>query len=353
MYAWEKNIRQVEPYIPGEQPKNPDLIKLNTNENPYPPAEGVLKAMNEFNSGLLKLYPDTEGSPLKDEIADFYGIPKEKVFVGVGSDDVLAMAFMTFFNSDKPVLFADITYSFYKVWAELFGIPYETPALDDNFRIIKEDYYKANGGIIIANPNAPTSIAEGPDFIEDILKHNSESVVIVDEAYVDFGAESALSLIDKYPNLLVVQTFSKSRSMAGMRIGYAMGNEILINALRAVKNSYNSYTMSALSIALGVEAVKDRKYFEDCCNRIIATRENTKKELEALGFLCMPSSTNFLFAKHESIPATEIFKKLREKNIFVRYFASRRIDNYLRISIGTDKEMETFVNVLKELLNNM
>ena len=345
-------LLRLAPYVPGEQPQDRQYIKLNTNENPYPPAKGVEQVLKNFDIKRLRLYPDVEGAPLKDEIAKFYNVDRNKVFVGVGSDDVLAMSFLTFFNSKEPVLFPDITYSFYKVWAELFEIPYKTPKLDENFRIKKEDYFTKNGGIVIANPNAPTSIAEGLDFIEDILKNNKESVVIVDEAYVDFGAESAIKLIDKYDNLLVVQTFSKSRSMAGMRIGYAIGNETLINALNSVKNSYNSYTMSSLAIACGVEAVRDTQYFDECCKKIINTRENTIAELKKLGFICLNSSTNFLFVSHTDVRADVIFKQLREKNIFVRYFNSERIDNYLRITVGTDEEMEALINALKEMLHN-
>ncbi|HKL79116.1 MAG TPA: histidinol-phosphate transaminase, partial [Mobilitalea sp.] len=234
MKPWEKNIRTVEPYVPGEQPKVANMVKINTNENPYPPAPGVQKILQELNADSLRLYPDPTVKLLVEELAHFYHLDKSKVFVGVGSDDVLAMAFMTFFNSDKAVLFPDITYSFYPVWCRLFHIPYETPLLDDNFQIIKEDYYKENGGIIIANPNAPTAFYEDLSVIEDIIKHNQESVVIIDEAYIDFAGKSAVELIDKYENLLVVQTFSKSRSMAGMRIGYAMGNPALIRSLNDV-----------------------------------------------------------------------------------------------------------------------
>ena len=237
MSAWEKNIRKVVPYVPGEQPNIPGMIKLNTNENPYPPAPGVIKALQEFQTDKLRLYPDPTAKLLIDTLADYYNVGKGQVFVGVGSDDVLGMAFLTFFNSDKPILFPDITYSFYDVWAELFAIPFERPKLDGNFRIVKEDYYKDNGGVVIANPNAPTSICEDLDTLRDIIEHNQDCVVIIDEAYVDFGGISATQLIKEYDNLLVVQTFSKSRSMAGMRIGYAFGNEKLIKALNDVKYS--------------------------------------------------------------------------------------------------------------------
>ena len=350
MKNWEKNIREITPYVPGEQPDFPDMIKLNTNENPYPPAPGVEKLLKEMDAAKLTLYPNPSAQLLVDELSKQYNIAPERIFVGVGSDDVLGMIFMTCFCSDKPILFADITYSFYDVWAKLFRVPYETVALDENFRIRKEDYYKENGGIIIANPNAPTSIGESLEFIEDILKHNPDSVVVVDEAYVDFGGESAFPLLEKYDNLLVVQTFSKSRSMAGMRIGFAFGSERLISAIYAVRNSYNSYTMNYPSIMCGAEALKDTAYFKECTEKVIATRERVKKELSALGFSFPDSKTNFLFATHERVPAAELFAMLREKHIFVRYFKTPRIDNYLRITIGTDAQMDRMIEVLKEYL---
>ncbi len=255
MSAWEDNIRRVVPYVPGEQPKVDNIIKLNTNENPYGPSPRVEKIAMDMEK--LKLYPDPAASALVDAIANYHGVSSDKVFVGVGSDDVLAMSFMTFFNSDKEILFPDITYSFYDVWAELYKIPYKTVPVDENFRIIKEDYYGENGGVIFPNPNAPTSIAEPLSFVEDIIKNNQDVVVIVDEAYVDFGGETALPLVDKYDNLLVVRTFSKSRSMAGLRIGYAIGNPKLIKYLSDVKYSFNSYTMNMPSIVLGVESIAD------------------------------------------------------------------------------------------------
>ncbi|MBQ7707307.1 MAG: histidinol-phosphate transaminase [Lachnospiraceae bacterium] len=347
MSAWESNVRKVIPYVPGEQPKENNIIKLNTNENPYPPSPKVLEKAVELEK--LRLYPDDKAELLVDTIADYHGLNNNQVFVGVGSDDVLAMAFMTFFNSDRSILFPDITYSFYDVWAELFGISYERPALDDNFRIKAEDYYKENGGVVIANPNAPTGIAEPISFIEDILEHNKDVVVIVDEAYVDFGGESALPLIDKYENLLVVRTFSKSRSMAGLRIGYAMGSEKLIKYMKDVKFSYNSYTMNMPSIILGTESIKDEEYFRETVGKVVETRDWFKEEIKKIGFSCPDSSTNFLFITHKDIPASEIFNKAREKKIFVRYFKKPRIDNYLRVTIGTREDMETFLEFLKTL----
>ena len=350
MKNWEINIRKVVPYTPGEQPNQPDMIKLNTNENPYPPAPKVQQVLKEMDAGDLRLYPDPSAGALVKAIADYYGLNEDQVFVGVGSDDVLAMSFLTFFNGEKPVLFPDITYSFYDVWAELFRIPYERPALDDSFHIKKEDYFKENGGIIFPNPNAPTGVELPLQDIEEILKANPGSVVIVDEAYIDFGAHSALPLISKYDNLLVVQTFSKSRSMAGMRIGFACGNSVLIKYLNDVKYSFNSYTMNRTSLAAGVAAIGDRDYFEDTCQKIMDTREWTQKELKALGFTFQDSKANFIFAAHKTCPAKQIFEALRAKHIYVRYFAKPRIDNYLRISIGTREEMEQLIRFLKDYL---
>ena len=296
MGNWEANIRKVVPYVPGEQPKEQDIIKLNTNENPYPPAPEVLNKQVELEN--LRLYPDPAATKLVDAIAEYHGVDKNQVFVGVGSDDVLAMSFMTFFNSGKPIFFPDITYSFYKVWAELYRIPYHCPKLDENFKIVKEDYYAENGGIIFPNPNAPTAIYEDLDFVEDILKLNRNSIVIVDEAYIDFAGRSAMELIDKYDNLIVTQTFSKARSMAGMRIGYAISNPDLIRCLNDVKYSFNSYTMNQTALACGVEAVEDKAYFEEGVRKIVETREWAKEELAKLGFEFLDSKANFIFAKH-------------------------------------------------------
>lgn len=350
MKNWEANVRRVTPYTPGEQPNQPDMIKLNTNENPYPPAPGVAKALKEMDTDAMRLYPDPTAGELVSAIAENYGLEKDQVFVGVGSDDVLAMSFLTFFNSDRPILFPDITYSFYDVWADLFRIPYERPALDEDFHIRKEDYFRENGGIVFPNPNAPTGVELPLADVEEIVSRNRDVVVIVDEAYVDFGAQSALPLLKKYDNLLVVQTFSKSRSMAGMRIGFACGSPELIRYLNDAKYSFNSYTMDRTALAAGAAAVKDREYFEDTCNKIIETREWTKRELKALGFSFKDSKANFIFATHETCPAAELFGALREKHIYVRYFPGGRTDNFLRITIGTRKEMETFTAFLREYL---
>lgn len=350
MKNWEKNIRKVVPYTPGEQPKKSQIIKLNTNENPYPPAPGVKEALAHFHTDDLRLYPDPVVTDLVDGIAQFYQVDPSQVFVGVGSDDVLAMLFMTFFNSKKPILFPDITYSFYDVWAEMLRIPYTQIPLDDAFRLNPSDYKCENGGIVFPNPNAPTGELLPVSAIEEIIQANPDVIVIVDEAYVDFGGQTALPLLNEFDNLLVVRTFSKSRSMAGLRIGYAIGNEKLIGYLNDVKYSYNSYTMDLTSIELGTCSIKADDYFKKMVKKVVDTRTWFVKEIEGLGFTVLPSSANFVFAAHKTIPAKEIFEKAREHKIFVRYFDKPRIDNYLRISIGTDEEMQLFVAFLKTLL---
>ena len=340
MKAYEKNIRKVEPYVPGEQPQR-KVIKLNTNENPYPPAPGVTKALQEMNTDRLRLYPDPTASSLVEELAKFYHVKPDQVFVGVGSDDVLSMCFLTFFNSEKPVFFPDITYSFYKVWADLYRIPYECQKLDEKFHLVKEDYFKENGGVIFPNPNAPTGIYEDLDVVEEIVAKNQDVIVIIDEAYVDFAGRSAIELIDKYDNLIVVQTFSKARSMAGMRIGYAISNPILIQYLNDAKYSFNSYTMNQTSLICGVEAVKDKTYFEEGLRKIIETREWAKTELKNLGFQCLDSKSNFIFAMHPDYDAKELFEALKKNDIYVRFWGSERIEQYMRITVGTREEMET------------
>ena len=350
MSTWRDNLRTIEPYVPGEQPNLPDMVKLNTNENPYPPSPKVVEILKNFDCDSLRLYPDPNSQVLADALAKRYGLQSDQVFLGVGSDDVLAIAFMTFFNSKKPILFPDITYSFYDVWAELFQIPYERPALDDRFDLIPEDYYKENGGVVIANPNAPTGVLQSLDFLRDVIEHNRDVVVIIDEAYADFSGSSALELTKEYDNVLIVQTYSKSRSLAGMRIGYAMGNPELIRAMNDVRYSYNSYPMTRLSVALGAAALEDEAYFRETVAKVIETREWTKKELKRLGFAFRDSQTNFIFATHESVPAQTIFDVLREKHIFVRHFGQKRIENYLRISIGTQAEMERFIRETEQII---
>ena len=350
MKAWENNIRKVIPYVPGEQPKKEKMIKLNTNENPYPPAPGVKDVLTSFDTDRLRLYPDPKIEKLTDAIAERYGLNSNQVFVGVGSDDVLAMCFMTFFNSNRPILFPDITYSFYDVWAEEFRIPYKQIPLDGNFTIRPEDYAGENGGIVFPNPNAPTGKLLPLEDVERIIAQNPDVIVIVDEAYIDFGGESALPLIKKYDNLLVVQTFSKSRAMAGMRIGYAMGNAKLIRYLNDVKFSTNSYTMNRPSLLLGVAAVKDDAYFKRTTAKIAATRERVKQALKELGFTFPDAKSNFIFATHKSVHAVELFEALKQQNIYVRHFSDPLIDNYLRITIGTDEEMDAFISFVRSYL---
>lgn len=352
MAAWEANVRRVTPYTPGEQPDCADIIKLNTNENPYPPAPGAARILNEIEAEGLRRYPDPTAGALVAALAEHYHLPREQVFVGVGSDDVLAMSFLTFFNGEKPILFPDITYSFYDVWAELYRIPYECQPLDDKFEICTEDYLKPCGGIVIPNPNAPTGAEKALFELERIIAANSDVIVVIDEAYIDFGGESAVSLIPKYDNLLVVQTFSKSRSLAGMRIGYAFGSEKLIRYLNDAKYSFNSYTMNTVTIAMGVEALKDEAYFQETVDKIVATREWTKRELKRLGFVFQDSKANFIFACHPKFPAKDLFSALKRQGIYVRYFAKPRIDNYLRISIGTDQEMKALITFLERYIGD-
>ena len=347
MKPWMMNLRKIEPYVPGEQPKSLHVTKLNTNENPYPPAPGVRRALAEMTDEQLRRYPDPACTVLTDAIADYHGVGRDQVFVGVGSDDVLAVAFQTFFNSDKPLLFPDISYAFYEVWAKLFRIPYKRMPLTEDFRLRAEDYKTENGGIIFPNPNAPTSILEPLEFIEDIVKSNPASVVVIDEAYIDFGGESAIPLIERYDNLVVVQTYSKSRSMAGMRIGFAIGSPEIIAALNAVKFSYNSYTMNAAALVAGVEALKDEGYFRDCIGRICRTREEAVTRLAELGFFTTGSAANFLCVSNSELDAGRLFRDLRESNIFVRYFDKPRLADKLRVTIGTPEQMEVLYGFLQ------
>lgn len=351
MKNWEKYIHSVKPYVPGEQPEETDVIKLNTNECPYPPSEAVSRAAAEFKTDNLRLYPAfPEKSPLAEAVAEYYGLEKDQIFFGVGSDDVLANIFMTFFHSDRPILFPDITYSFYPVWAELFRIPYERPKLDSEFRICPGDYLRENGGIVFPNPNAPTSVFMPLAEVEDIVRGNPDVVVVVDEAYIDFGGESALPLTKKYDNLLIVQTFSKSRALAGARIGFAMGNRRLIQALQNVKYSFNSYTLNSYSLAAGTAALKDVSYFKEITGKITAVREKSKQRLAQMGFTFPDSRTNFIFASHRDVPAEEIYQYLKSKKIYVRYFPEPRIDHYLRITVGTEEQMERLFQELEVFL---
>lgn len=347
---WKNNLRKIEPYVPGEQSKDRDIVKINANENPYPPSPRAVAALKAFDTDRLRFYPQADSLPLKEAIADFYGVKAENVFVGNGSDDVLALAFQSFFNGDKPIAFPDITYSFYPVWCNLFGIEYTNPALDENFRINPDDYRAENSGVVIPNPNAPTSIGEGTEFVEKILEYNEDCVVIIDEAYCDFGGTTSVPLTRKYENLLITGTFSKSRSLAGIRIGFAIGSKTLIDTLEAVKNSYNSYTIDSLSIAMGVEAMNDTEYFYKTIDKIKATRQRVTDELKALGFDVLDSQTNFIMATHKDYDIKEMFEYLKANKIFIRYFNQPRINKYVRITIGTDEEMNKFLQGVKNFI---
>lgn len=344
---WTKNLRNIEPYVPGEQSSDKEIIKLNANENPYPPSPKALEVMKTFNIDELKKYPNANATPLKQALADYYNVDIKNVFVGNGSDDVIAIAFQALFNSDLPIAYPDLTYSFYPVWCRLFGIPFKTYPVDDDFRINPEDYREKNGGVVIPNPNAPTSIGEGLDFVRKIMEYNQDSVVIIDEAYVDFGGVSSIALIHEYENLLVTGTFSKSRSLAGLRIGFAIGSERLISVLEAVKNSYNSYTVDSLSIEIGRASVLDDEYFKATCKKIMNTRQRVTEELRSLGFKVMDSSANFLFATHSALSMKDMFAYLKNKKVFIRYFAVPRIENYVRITIGTDEEMDVLMREIR------
>ncbi len=350
MQLWENSVRRAVPYTPGEQPQESGVIKLNTNENPYPPAPAVLEALKAFDGQRMRLYPDPEASVLVKALAERYGVKPEQVFVGVGSDDVLAMAFLTFFGSKRPVLFPDVTYSFYEVWAQIYRIPYRMVPLTEGFRLRPEDYLCENGGVIFPNPNAPTGVYEPLETVEKIVAGNPDSVVIVDEAYVDFGGESCVPLTAKYDNLLVVQTFSKSRSMAGMRIGFAVGSEKLIRYMNDVKFSINSYTMNPVTQICGAVSVREEAYFRQTVQRILKTREEAKKRFGELGFSFTDSQSNFLFVTHPEKPASEIFAELKKRKIYVRYWNKPRIGNFLRITVGTPEEMEALFAALAEIL---
>ncbi len=349
----EEHIRRVTPYVAGEQPKSGKVIKLNTNECPYSPAPGVQDLLREFDPDSLRLYPDPAAEDLTRALAEYYHVALEQVFAGVGSDDVISMIYLTFFNSGKPILFPDVTYSFYDVWANLYKVPFRQIPLKEDWHLDVEGFVSVPdeeiGGIIFPNPNAPTGLPESTDVVERILQAHPGVPVIVDEAYIDFGAESALPLLKKYDNLLVVQTFSKSRSMAGLRIGYCIASKELIAALNDVKYSVNSYTLNRFSQVLGVEAVRDQAYFKETTGKIIKTRERVKEELRKLGFTFPDSAANFLFASHESVPASEIFQYLRQRQIYVRYWNKPRISNSLRITIGTDAQMDQLIQELAQM----
>lgn len=349
---WTKNLRNIEPYVPGEQSKDKDIVKINANENPYPPSPKAIEALKSFDTNKLRFYPSANSTKLKEAIAKYYKVDVSNVFVGNGSDDVLAVAFQSFFNSEKPIVYPDLTYSFYPVWCSLFGIKYKNYPVGDDFRINPEDYKEKNGGVVIPNPNAPTSLGEGLDFVEKILDYNQDSVVIIDEAYVDFGGTSSIPLIDKYENLLVTGTFSKSRSLAGLRIGFAIGSKALIDVMEAVKNSYNSYTVDSLSIEMGAASIEDDEYFKSTCKKVIKTRERVTLELKKLGFDVLDSQTNFIFVTHNKHNMKSLFEYLKTQKVFIRYFSLPRIENYVRITIGTNEEMDIFLEKTKEFILN-
>ena len=349
---WSDFVKNLEPYVPGEQPRVLDLVKLNTNENPYPPSPRAVEALRTAQTDLLRLYPDPASSALRLAIANRLCVPVDQVFVGNGSDEVLGFAFMAFFKRPKPLLFPDITYSFYKVYCQLFDIQYRTVPLNDQFEVVIDQFSTDNGGIIIPNPNAPTGIAMPLATLDTLVASHPESVVIIDEAYVDFGADSAVELISQYPNLLVIQTLSKSRSLAGLRLGYAVGHRSLIDGLERVKNSFNSYPIDRLAEAAGVAAIADDVYFNECCEKIVTTRQWTTSQLELRGFRVLPSSANFVFVEPSGIGAADLFERLRESKVLVRHFGQSRIDNFLRITIGTDREMQLLIDAIDLILTN-
>ncbi|WNX70056.1 histidinol-phosphate transaminase [Acinetobacter baumannii] len=351
MRFWSPEVRELEPYVPGEQPKIQNLLKLNTNENPYPPSPKVVEAVQAVlhaQADVLRLYPDPDATALKQAIAKQQNIDVSQVFVGNGSDEVLAHIFKAFFLQDEPILYPDITYSFYPVYSQFFGTKTKEIPLNENFEIDVRDYTQPNGGVIITNPNAPTSIALSLAEIEQVLQANPDRVVVIDEAYVDFGAESAVSLINRYENLVVCQTTSKSRSLAGLRVGFAIAQSHLIAALEAVKNSFNSYPIDRFAIAAAVASFEDQAYFEEQCQKVITSREKLVRDLTKLGFNVLPSKANFIFATHSQHDAGQLAQKLREQGIIVRYFNKPRINQFLRITVGTDEQNARLVQTLKQ-----
>jgi histidinol-phosphate aminotransferase len=347
---WSKTVHRLTPYIPGEQPKLANLVKLNTNENPYGPSPKALEAMREVATDELRLYPDPHSDKLRAAIAAHHGVTAQQVFVGNGSDEVLAHVFQGLLKHDLPLLFPDITYSFYPVYAGLYEIAYRTVPLADDFSIRVEDYAQPNGGIIFPNPNAPTGRALALGEVERIIAANPDSVVVVDEAYVDFGGETAIPLVAKYPNLLVVHTFSKSRSLAGLRVGFAIGHPHLIEALERIKDSFNSYPLDRFAIAGATAAMEDQAWFEQTRNAVIKSRERLTGEMQALGFEVLPSAANFIFARHPRHDAAQLSAELRSRSIIVRHFKAARIDQFLRITIGTDEQCSLLVEALKTIL---
>ncbi len=347
---WSPVVHQLSPYVPGEQPKINNLIKLNTNENPFGPSPKALAAIAAEVNDELRLYPEPTGLKLREAIAEYYGLNSEQIFVGNGSDEVLAHIFHGLFQHSGKLLFPDITYSFYPVYCGLYGIEYEAIPLNESFELCVADYQKPNAGIIFPNPNAPTGILLSLGEIESLLQHNTDSVVVVDEAYIDFGGESAVKLINKYPNLLVTQTFSKSRSLAGLRVGFAMGNVDLIQGLIRVKDSFNSYPLDRLALAGATAAMQDHDHFDLTRQSVINEREALMQKMRELGFDILPSAANFIFARHPEYDAAKLAGKLREQNIIVRHFRAARIEQYLRITIGKTKENAALLAALNDIL---
>ena len=348
---WTRAVKRTEPYVPGEQMNDPDVVKLNTNENPYPPSPKAIEAMKRAAGGVMQKYPSPTADTLREAIAQTNGVKKEQVFVGNGSDEVLAFAFYAFFEEGEVIRFPAISYSFYPVYSKLFNIPFEEVPMNEDFTLQVERFFNAEGGVIFPNPNAPTSLYLPLEQIEQILQANENKVVIVDEAYIDYAeAPSAVTLIDQYPNLLVVQTTSKSRALAGLRVGFAMGQEHLIEALVRMKDSFNSYTLDRIALSGATEAFLDTSYFEEKKEAVLQTRAQTIQEMEKRGFSVLPSAANFIFATHEEKDAEQLYEQLRKRKVLVRYFHDPRIDQYLRITIGTDEEMEQFFRHLDELI---
>ena len=347
---WSSRIQGLVPYTPGEQPKDRTFIKLNTNENPYPPSPRVLEAIRREVDQRLRLYPDPESAALRGALAEHYGVEPEQVFCGNGSDEVLGLCFYALFSPGRKVVFPDITYSFYPVYTELFGLDYEEIPLNEDFTLPVERFLGGNGGAVICNPNAPTGRALPLSDIRRIVEANPAAAVLVDEAYADFGAQSAVELIDQYPNLLVVRTMSKSRSLAGMRIGYALGSQDLIDGVNCVKNSFNSYPLDRLAQAAGEAAVRDTAYFEETRGKIMATRTWVTHRLREMGFQVHDSSSNFLFIAHPDHSWRVLQQGLRDRGVLVRRFERPRIQDHLRVSIGTDEEMEAMCRAMEEIL---
>ena len=349
---WSQRARGLTPYVPGEQPRGERLIKLNTNESPYPPAPAALEAIRAAADGDLRLYPDPECTALREALAQTYGLKKEQVFAGNGSDEVLALCFQAFFDPGREILFADVTYSFYPVFAQLYGLNYREVPLNDDFTLPLEPFLGGSGGIVVANPNAPTGLPLPLDQIRALLEGSPQAVVVVDEAYVDFGARSASELVGQYPNLVVTQTMSKSRALAGLRVGYALADENLIAALQCVKNSFNSYPLDRLAQAGALGALSQPEYLRQTAEKVAATRRRTAERLRDMGFQVGDSAANFLFVTHPAVEAKALLDGLRARGILVRWWDRPRISSYLRISIGTDEEMDTLCAAIKELCSH-